>query len=161
MLRIIDMREATGDSRAFSVWNTIYNQFLSLNGGSCWDGDQDFTAQCRASSDISREARDRVVRLLPAWALAETPNELQAAEAEYCNQFEVLQETDPWVIRMLDIGFSKEAIIVEKCRMIDSLQKRVMELESIAPKRYQLPDGREMVYRCPVDVLPIQKLMTP
>ena len=47
-----------------------------------------------------------------------------------------------------------ETLAQEKKQM----QRRILELEVIAPKRYDLPDGRSVIWRCPDDLVPATKV---
>lgn len=76
MLRIIDMREATSSDRAFAVWDTITDSFLTDDYGcQCWDTVEELVVDSKQS--ISKERIMRIVQLAPDWA-HKTDEELQA-----------------------------------------------------------------------------------
>lgn len=50
---------------------------------------------------------------------------------------------------MLEMGKPLEAIIGQLYSEKKQYLKRIVELESIAPRKIVLPDGRVMVWRCP------------
>jgi hypothetical protein len=62
--------------------------------------------------------------------------------------------TDPTVHKMIQAGNSYRditcALVVEKQR----LQKRIVELTTIAPKKFKQPDGTFRVWQCPVELIP-------
>ena len=59
---------------------------------------------------------------------------------------------------MLKEGAGPEAIIGQLAADKEQYLKRIMELESIAPRKIVLPDGRVMVWQCPLELVPPMKL---
>ena len=69
MLRIIDMRKATCGERDFSVWDTVTDRFLEINGEQSFDGLPDFLELFDAGNhNMSPGVRDRIQSLIPEWA---------------------------------------------------------------------------------------------
>ena len=63
--------------------------------------------------------------------------------------------TDATVHRMIQNGESSlEAVIAQLVDDKKALEKRLMELEMIAPRKIRLPDGRVMIYSCPDELVP-------
>lgn len=65
---------------------------------------------------------------------------------------------DSTVHMMLMSGLDRDYIIAELVVQKQKFLERVMELESIAPRKVVLPDGRAMVWRCPDHLVPEVKL---
>jgi hypothetical protein len=63
--------------------------------------------------------------------------------------------TDPTVHRMASQGCSREQVIQALVDEKRAMVKRVLELEQIAPKKYQMPDGKVMVWHCPDELIPM------
>jgi hypothetical protein len=55
---------------------------------------------------------------------------------------------------MLRAGEGPEAIIGQLAADKEQYLKRIMELESIAPRKVVLPDGRVMIWQCPLELVP-------
>ena len=51
-------------------------------------------------------------------------------------------------------GIDKDCII-ELHKHIEVLMERIMRLDMIAPRRIRLEDGKELIYRCPDDSVPV------
>ena len=62
------------------------------------------------------------------------------------------------VARMLRGEGSKDECIVALVEHINLLNKKVMELSMLAPRRIKLPDGSEYVWRCPVEMIPVSEV---
>lgn len=57
-------------------------------------------------------------------------------------------------------GASMERIAFALAKSNDELMRRVLHLESIAPRRIRLPSGKEYVWRCPDDLIPLADVNT-
>lgn len=57
--------------------------------------------------------------------------------------------TDLTVNRMTRAGIPSEAIIATLAAEKKAMMDRILELESICPKRIMLPDGRQFIHHCP------------
>ena len=68
--------------------------------------------------------------------------------------FDKLRLHNAAVSQIMDAGGTAEDCAVSLAAMNDRLVVRVMALESIAPRRIRLPDGRVMVWRCPDSLVP-------
>lgn len=66
------------------------------------------------------------------------------------------RQKDPVVQRLLRAGAPLGDIIAVLSDLRAELMKRVMELESIAPKRIKTPDGSVYMWKCPADLVPIR-----
>ncbi len=53
-----------------------------------------------------------------------------------------------------DVGEALIAVVQEKREML----QRIIELDSIRPRRYRTPDGRVLVWHCPNDLIPEEQL---
>ncbi len=67
MFRIVDMRPATASDKAFSVWDTIHCEFLTVDGDQSWDGVEQFLGYVKAD-DLPAGWMERILALLPDWA---------------------------------------------------------------------------------------------
>ncbi len=65
---------------------------------------------------------------------------------------------DAIIQRGIDQNWSKDHLIVILANEHRRLQERVMELEVVAAKRYQLPDGSIRIWHCPDHLIPLTKL---
>lgn len=63
--------------------------------------------------------------------------------------------TNPIVWRILRDGGTLEDCVIELHEQNQRLVREVYRLEAIAPKRMRLNDGREMVWHCPDELVPI------
>lgn len=72
-----------------------------------------------------------------------------------------LQFNDSTVYRMMRDGMSAEAIIVALAKEKHQLMNQVAELKSIAPTKYQLPDGSVVIWRCPDELVPMNSHQSP
>lgn len=52
----------------------------------------------------------------------------------------------------------KEKIIAVLVAEKEQLRNRIVELESIAPRRMMLPDGKIVVWHCTDDLIPLSRL---
>ena len=68
--------------------------------------------------------------------------------------FDLACDTDPTVNAMIRHGCSLEETIVALVHEKSLLTQRIIKLESIAPRKIVLPDGRVMVWRCPDNLIP-------
>lgn len=68
--------------------------------------------------------------------------------------FDRVRLTDSTVHAMLKHGRSLEETIVALVCEKNLFMQRIVELESIAPRKIVLPDGRVMVWRCPDELVP-------
>lgn len=69
--------------------------------------------------------------------------------------FRVAYYTDVTVNRMVQQGYSFQEIIVALSQEKAALVKRVVALDSIAPKKYER-DGKVFVWHCPDALIPIE-----
>lgn len=67
--------------------------------------------------------------------------------------FHQVLTTSPLVHRMWHSGALREDIIVAQENQIQELIQRIMELESIAPKKMRGPNGEIMIYHCPDELI--------
>ena len=79
-----------------------------------------------------------------------TPGSLHPAGSA----FDRVRLTDVTVHQMLAHGRSLEETIVALVCEKNRFTQRIMELESIAPRKIVLPDGRVVVWRCPDELVP-------
>lgn len=61
---------------------------------------------------------------------------------------------DVTVSRMLRANEPLENIIGVLAREKEEYVKRIMELESIAPRKVVMPDGKVMLWQCPPELVP-------
>lgn len=66
--------------------------------------------------------------------------------------------TNRIVHEALHRGLSETNIIELLVTQNEKLIQRIIELESIAPKKVTLPNGKTLVWRCPDDLIPTTKL---
>lgn len=71
-------------------------------------------------------------------------------------EFRRVLDNDVTVHGIWEHGLSLETCIVSLASEKEFLVKRIMELESIAPRKIVMPDGRAMVWRCPDELVPIK-----
>lgn len=76
------------------------------------------------------------------------------AGAAHGSAFDRVRLTDATVNAMLKHGRSLEETIVALVCEKNRFTQRIIELESIAPRKIVLPDGRVMVWRCPDELVP-------
>lgn len=67
-------------------------------------------------------------------------------------------DNDPYVNSIVKKGGTLEMCVVFLANQKNELLRRVIELESIAPKAYRQADGKVLVWRCPDDLIPITEL---
>lgn len=63
------------------------------------------------------------------------------------------KNNDVTVSRMMQNNESLSHIVGVLAREKEDYLKRIMELESIAPRKITMPDGKVMVWRCPDDLI--------
>lgn len=72
MLRIIDMREATGTSSSFAIFNTVTERFIELGKEMCWDGLPDFVNHVfdtyGKEDNYMTDLVKRISHITPEWA---------------------------------------------------------------------------------------------
>lgn len=66
-------------------------------------------------------------------------------------------KADPFLAEALRIGMTNEEIICFLSAHSETLQRRLLKLSMISPKRLKLPDGREMIWRCPARLVPLEE----
>jgi len=66
---------------------------------------------------------------------------------------------DVTVHRMVQCGVAPTAIIAQLISEKESLLNRLMALEAIAPKKIIMLDGSELVYRCPIELIPAERVI--
>lgn len=59
---------------------------------------------------------------------------------------------------LFDEGATTEQVILTLVNQKALLVEQLIRLESITPRRYQLPDGKVYVWHCPDDLVPIRPL---
>lgn len=67
-------------------------------------------------------------------------------------------QKDSTVQRMVTTGHHPWAIIHELVREKQAMLKRILELDSIAPRRIATPDGKIFIYRCPDELVPMTEI---
>lgn len=72
-----------------------------------------------------------------------------------------LEFNDSTVYRMTRAGMSAHAMIVALAKEKHQLLRDIAELRSIAPTKYELPDGSAVVWRCPDDLIPLNSYQQP
>ena len=55
-------------------------------------------------------------------------------------------------------GGSLPGLINYLVEALERVQAQAMELELLCPRRYRLEDGREMIWRCPEELVPLRDL---
>lgn len=88
--------------------------------------------------------------------MSEEPKPISPLPGPDCSAWEWVKNNDVTVHRMLrqDRCQPLEKIIVQLVREKEECFKRILDLESIAPRKITLPDGRVMVWRCPEGLIP-------
>ena len=74
--------------------------------------------------------------------------------AAVCSTFLRLRRNNAIVARIMDAGGTVEDCAVALSVENDRLTDRVMALDSIAPRKIKLPDGRVLIWRCPDELVP-------
>jgi hypothetical protein len=87
-----------------------------------------------------------------------TYREPSVTEMNEHQAFEAVRFNDATVQSMLSAGRSLEEIIVVLSREKTILSNEIIRLDSIAPKRYAMPDGTIRVWHCPDELIPLRKL---
>lgn len=88
------------------------------------------------------------------------PNEVFGPPSGYTS-FEDAYLHEPIIQCILRNGGSMEDVAVALAGERNAIIKRLETLESIAPKKTQLPDGTIMIWRCPDDLVPLSKQPIP
>lgn len=55
---------------------------------------------------------------------------------------------------LIDEQEAMKLCIIYLANLEHKLMNRIIELESIAPRKYLMPDGSYRIWRCPVDMIP-------
>lgn len=79
----------------------------------------------------------------------------EAHRRETESLFDYALRNDLTVYRMIREGWPHKAIIGQLAIEKRERLKRIMELESIAPKKIRTRDGREFVHHCPNELVPV------
>ena len=83
-----------------------------------------------------------------------TQGDVPCRKCEEHNSFEHASMMDATVNAMRRAGRSLEGIIAQLVTEKESLRQRIMELDSIAPRKIKLEDGKVIVWRCPDHLIP-------
>lgn len=75
-------------------------------------------------------------------------------KTEYTS-FEDVRLNDPCVYNIMRQGGTVEQCVVALANQKEELFRQLIEAQSISPKKYKLPDGRVMIWRCPDDLVPL------
>lgn len=78
-----------------------------------------------------------------------------------CSTFMHLRRTNPIVARIMKAGGTAEDCAVALAVEYDRLVDRVIALDSIAPRKLKLPDGRVLIWRCPDELVPESPMLNP
>jgi len=81
--------------------------------------------------------------------------------AAVCSTFLHLRRNNAIVARIMDAGGTAEDCAVALSVENDRLADRVMALDSIAPRKIKLPDGRVLIWRCPDELVPESPMLNP
>lgn len=65
------------------------------------------------------------------------------------------RNNDRLVHEMLGYGATLEEIIAALVVRNNALMEKCVSLESIAPKRVRMPNGQEVIWQCPSELIPI------
>jgi hypothetical protein len=79
-------------------------------------------------------------------------------DTPYTSEFQKVVHLDATVNRMVKIGADPREIICALVREKEDLVARLIELERLAPKRYQLADGTVRIWNCPEALVPLTTL---
>ena len=66
------------------------------------------------------------------------------------------QKTNPVVHRILRSGGTLEDVVCSLANINDLLTNRILELDSIAPFKIRLQDGRVLMWSCPEELVPLK-----
>lgn len=72
--------------------------------------------------------------------------------------FEQVRLNDSTVNKGLYMNLPYEEIIVILANQKAMLTEQMLRLESIAPRKFQLADGRVMIWHCPDELVPMRHL---
>lgn len=70
------------------------------------------------------------------------------------DSFERARLCDVTVARLLEQGYAHSVIIGRLSAEKVKLMNRIMELETIAPRKIVMPDGKVMLWQCPAELVP-------
>ena len=85
----------------------------------------------------------------------------RGTSAADCSTFQHLLLNNQIVAHIMRAGGTAEDCAVALAAHNDRLVGRLMTMESIAPRRIKLPDGRVMVWRCPDHLIPEADMSNP
>ena len=68
--------------------------------------------------------------------------------------FEQLRLHNPIVARVMDAGGTAEDCAIVLVYQNQLLIHRLIHMEGICPRRIRLPGGRELIWRCPDELVP-------
>ena len=71
-----------------------------------------------------------------------------------CRTMKDACDTSPLVYQIMLNGGCPEDAVVALVNVQTEMVRRMMQLEGIAPRKIKIPDGREMVWRCPDELIP-------
>lgn len=69
-------------------------------------------------------------------------------------EYEKVIRKNPTVNRAITSGCTLMQIIVMMNEIQEQLTDRIAELEKICPKKLTMPDGKVLVYRAPIELIP-------
>jgi len=73
MIRIVDMRGATSGEQAFSIWDTMIDRYVEVDGLQVFDGEEELKLMYeRDDTDHRLPKLAKVLKLLPEWAKKKT-----------------------------------------------------------------------------------------
>ena len=72
--------------------------------------------------------------------------------------FQEARDTDETVHKLMEIRAGPEAIIIALVEQKRVLTTELVTLIKIAPKRYRLKDGKQVVWHCPNELIPETQL---
>lgn len=78
-----------------------------------------------------------------------------------CSTFLHLRMNNPIVARIMTAGGTAEDCAVALSVEYDRIFDRMMALDSIAPRKIKLPDGRVLIWRCPDELVPESPMLNP
>ena len=74
--------------------------------------------------------------------------------AKRISRFERLKLDDSLVAHIIWAGGTAEDCACALALANKQLMERILKLEMIAPRKYKMPDGRIMIWRCPEKLVP-------
>ena len=72
------------------------------------------------------------------------------------DSFEQVLLREPCIREALRRGLSLEDVIVHLVNQRNLITKKLLDVQSYAPKKMILEDGRVMLWRCPAELVPVQ-----